>query len=110
MIIQMQRIQSSEHLPVPHFDREEHHHQRREPDPAGTEPEDARAIAGEVMLSCERGDDARESAETGKHPARAPTVARVKELRCGGIEHRVEVLQAMAVVSQIRLSVVKEKH
>jgi hypothetical protein len=30
-----------EHLPVPHLNRQEHHHQGREPDTTGTEPKNA---------------------------------------------------------------------
>ena len=44
----------SKHLPVPHLHGKENHDKGRKPDPAGTEPEDARAVDREEVLAYHR--------------------------------------------------------
>ena len=53
-----------EHLPVPHFNWQEHHHQSREPNATCTQPENARASVGKQLCSGVRCNNTSDTTQT----------------------------------------------
>lgn len=83
---------SLEHLPVPHLNGQEYHHQSRKPDATSTEPENTGASVGEQLCTGVRRNDTRNSTKTRQHTTYTAAVGSIEEFRRGSIEDSVEVL------------------
>lgn len=81
-----------EHLPVSHFNGQEYHHQRREPDATSTKPKNTRASICKQLCSGIGGDDTSNSTQTRQHATDAAAILSVEKLGSRGVEDSIEVL------------------
>jgi hypothetical protein len=81
-----------EHLPVPHLNRQEHHHQGRDPDTTGAEPEDTGALVREQLSTGVRCNDTRDSTQAREHTADTAAIFCVEKLGRRGVKNSVEIL------------------
>lgn len=91
---------SLEHLPIPHLDRQEHHHQRREPNSTGTKPKNTGASVGKQLRSGVGGDNACQTTQARQHSTDAATVTSIEELRRRGVENSIEVLVRLLAIGK----------
>ena len=91
------------HLPAPHLDGQEDHHQGRKPDTAGAEPEDTGASVGEQLRSSVGGDDTCQTTQARQHATDTSAVASVEKLGRRGVQNSVEILVSWSVIDMGRV-------
>lgn len=81
----------SKHLPIPHFNRQKHHHKSRHPDTTSTQPKHTRPPTFQEPRARKGRHDSRDATEAGQHTADAASVNGIEQLGRGRIQHGVEV-------------------